>query len=1010
MPHRLALTTLALLLCAPVAAAQTVPFGKNKIQYRDFQWHVLSGEHVDVYYYPEEERIARMALAYAEESYEVLERRFRHHPFDRIPLIVYASHQHFEQTNVFPGLIPEGVLGFTEYLKRRVSLPFRGDYAQFRHTLRHELIHAFQISKIAEVRALHPGRERFTPQEVHWWTEGLAEYWSSEQDAQDAMFNRDLVLAGRVPDISAMTRQRSFASYPLGAELHGYLAGRFGEDYIVRMYEEFWKYDSFDDALAGVLGVDLDRLDTDWKRTLQRRFFPELGERAPPEVAAVPVVYGAGGNFKPALYVDPDAGDAHLFFLSARTGYTSLYRTPLDAGESGITRVLEGEKTAEFESLHPFDSRIDVHRSGVVAFVSKYLQRDALFVWDIHEQRVVGRYQWPDLVGLRSPAWNPRGDGLVFEGLSTGGYSDLYTLDFRTQQRTRLTADAYRDKDPDWSPDGGSIVFASDRSAFGADGYANLFLLDMSTGAVRPVTFGAWNDASPRWSRDGARIAFISDRAGTPDVYAVDRRGSGRRLTALTGGAFDPEWLPDDRGLVFTAYSEGGYRIYRLAFGEDTLHRPRIALRDGFPATPVADAATDAAGGVAAGAQTDAATGAAAPIGWRWRERGGEIVGAAEGRRYDGWRQISVDIAGGDAFVVPGLGAAQGVQFLASDMLGDHLLFGGASAIQAERISDLLDNFSGNLLYLNLSNRLNFGVGIFRFRGLYRDVALDLYEETTYGGQFVASYPFSRFHRLELHVGLERSDRRAVGDSGLGFLFGADDADDPDDAYDLSRSGLLASNLLSFVKDNTLWVPTGPIDGERYHISIGFSTCFSCRVPNDATGARAARVAAAERYVLAADYRRYFRTSLRSAYALRAYGFFSNGAIPARVVLGGPHRLRGYPRYSLAGSRAALLNQEWRFPIAGGFGLRLPWLGDVRLPGIEGALFADVGSSWLEDREPTGAWGSYGFGIRSALIPPIVLRLDLGRRFRIGERPPVDLGRDTAFGDPFVDLFFGYNY
>ena len=60
----------ALLLASVIAAdAQIGSFGQNKIQYRDFDWHVLEGEHVDVYYYPAEEWIARVALAYAEESY-----------------------------------------------------------------------------------------------------------------------------------------------------------------------------------------------------------------------------------------------------------------------------------------------------------------------------------------------------------------------------------------------------------------------------------------------------------------------------------------------------------------------------------------------------------------------------------------------------------------------------------------------------------------------------------------------------------------------------------------------------------------------------------------------------------------------------------------------------------------------------------------------------------------------------------------------------------------------------
>src|SRR5687767_9392567 len=231
---RIATCVIAILLSFTGAASgQTVPFGKNKIQYANFQWRILQGEHVDVYYYPEEEDVARLAMTYAEESYKFLEQKFQHHPFRKIPLIVYSSDQHFEQTNVFPGFIPEGVLGFTEYLKRRVALPFRGDYNQFRNTLRHELVHAFQISKISDVTSQHPRIRRASPQQIHWWTEGLAEYWSSEQTAEDEMFIRDLVVRGRLPSIARFNYIYSFMSYPVGAELHKYLAQRFGEEYIV---------------------------------------------------------------------------------------------------------------------------------------------------------------------------------------------------------------------------------------------------------------------------------------------------------------------------------------------------------------------------------------------------------------------------------------------------------------------------------------------------------------------------------------------------------------------------------------------------------------------------------------------------------------------------------------------------------------------------------------------------------------------------------------------------------
>ena len=136
----------AALLPLHAGAAQFFAFGQNKVQYRRFDWRVLKGPHVDLYYYPSEADLAPVTLAYAEESYDTLALRFGHDVGVRIPLIVYASHVDFEQTNILPFTPPEGLLGATDFLKRRVTLPFRGSLAEFRHTIRHELTHVFQLS------------------------------------------------------------------------------------------------------------------------------------------------------------------------------------------------------------------------------------------------------------------------------------------------------------------------------------------------------------------------------------------------------------------------------------------------------------------------------------------------------------------------------------------------------------------------------------------------------------------------------------------------------------------------------------------------------------------------------------------------------------------------------------------------------------------------------------------------------------------------------------------------
>ncbi|MEK7263199.1 MAG: hypothetical protein AAB071_01650, partial [Bacteroidota bacterium] len=135
--------------------AQFFSFGRNKVQYTEFNWHILKTEHFDIYYYPEMESLANYGAYFAEESYKLLEQKFNHNVANRIPLVFYSSHLHFEQTNTTSGFIPEGVGGFFEFIKGRVVIPFNGSLAGFKHVIRHELVHVFTHSKVSRVLLDH---------------------------------------------------------------------------------------------------------------------------------------------------------------------------------------------------------------------------------------------------------------------------------------------------------------------------------------------------------------------------------------------------------------------------------------------------------------------------------------------------------------------------------------------------------------------------------------------------------------------------------------------------------------------------------------------------------------------------------------------------------------------------------------------------------------------------------------------------------------------------------------
>jgi hemolysin activation/secretion protein len=162
-------------------------------------------------------------------------------------------------------------------------------------------------------------------------------------------------------------------------------------------------------------------------------------------------------------------------------------------------------------------------------------------------------------------------------------------------------------------------------------------------------------------------------------------------------------------------------------------------------------------------------------------------------------------------------------------------------------------------------------------------------------------------------------------------------------------------------------------------------------------------------WVIAADWRRYLRTSLRSAVALRGLGYYAGGDRPRPVNIGGSWAVRGYPLYGyIAGTRAWLVNTEWRFPIVEFLSLGFPF-GVARFPGIQGALFADAGRAWSAVSTDRGTVGSFGLGLRMPVGPPLVLRLDLGYRFHRGGLGGYALPSDSR-GTRFVDFFFGFNY
>src|SRR5262249_36642006 len=128
---------------------------------------------------------------------------------------------------------------------------------------------------------------------------------------------------------------------------------------------------------------------------------------------------------------------------------------------------------------------------------------------------------------------------------------------------TRLVLNSSQeDMNPQYSPDGNSIVFMSTRS-----GSYQIWVCDREGQNVRQLTSfpKAAITGSARWSPDGRQIAFGSVGNGRNDSFVVSLEGGPPRpLSEKTGDAMLPSWSQDGRWIYFCSTRSGNLQIWRM--------------------------------------------------------------------------------------------------------------------------------------------------------------------------------------------------------------------------------------------------------------------------------------------------------------------------------------------------------------------------------------------------------------------------------------------------------------
>lgn len=880
--------SLSLMLFSPAPAV--AQFGKNRVQYRDFDWKIYHSTHFNLYYYEAEKELLQKAASLAESAYDELSRAFDYQIQDPTVLIVYATHSAFLQNNIYVNGIPEGAQAFAVPTRFRMVLPLDIPDRELYGLIKHELTHIFQFHILFRGR-LGAGLRGAPPT---WFIEGMASYFADDEVAGDKKFLRDAVVNDSIPSVQA--QGGGYFAYRFGHAVFEYIEERWGKEAILDLIYEFRNTlgGRIDRAFERAFRIDVEDFDAEFRRWLRRKYLTELVETGEP------------GDFGRPFRLNTDRAGQELSPVASPSGDLVAAITT-DKGEVDIS-IFDARRRRRLRNLtRGFNKQIrqittrNVRRIGgdlafspdgnyIAAFAERGKSRSLILIDVLNGglEKIIDM----DIEQQLSPAWSPDGRTIAFAGNLHGEF-DIFLIDLETLEITNLTDSDYFEATPAFSPDGRWLAY----SVYIGE-TAQLFRLDLTDPSQRyQLTEGDYNNKEPVFSPSGNRIYFTSDRTGADNIFGLDlERGQVTQYTNAVTGCDRPTVLQREEGgerLVYTGYWKGRFDLYMTDVEEPVAEPEPIAISD----TP---------------SQLDALP--------RFEP---DIEVTIDESNVDDRRGFKFFLD--DAITYVGLDTNQiwvgRILLSFSDYLGDRRFLVNLAAIDA--FSDF------DVAYYDLGKRLQWGARLFDERiyavlrnpvtgqGIVREEGI-----RRTGAQLIGIYPLSEKTRLEGRLGFifRKIDVTFTVQDTTGNIV---DAIFPtEDEYPQVE--------LSWVRDSAIYSPWGAISGSRIRLTGSYAPDL------DDSGTLTRTV-----YL---DARKYFPVTRRSNFAFRFFGADSDGNVPDPFFVGGLDTIRGVDFRDFAGFRAFYGNAEFRFPLIDQ--LSTPWL---QFQGIRGVIFVDLGAAYFPE-------------------------------------------------------------
>lgn len=839
-------TILTILLALGAISLSAQYFGRNKPRYRSFDFKVLESQNFELYYYAKNQEVVNNFASELENWYKIQSRVIEHNIPFKNPFILYTNHAEFQQTNAISGGVGVGTGGVTESLKNRIVMPLTFSNQQTHQVLGHELVHAFQFDMILRGDSTDQRNLANLPL---WTVEGLAEYISiGRTDPFTAMWMRNAIISDDVPSLQKMAHPKYFP-YRYGQAAWSVMTGLYGDDIINPFFTNTAKY-GMEYASQATFGVDLKSLSDMWVNGLKTYYEPYM-QKKESTIGKVLLSSKNSGNLNVSPAISPNG--KYVVFMSEK----DLFSTDIFLADARNGKIIK--KLSSLVKDRDLDNFNFLESAGTwspdskqFAFVGFKKGENALVIKDVESGKTISSKNIPKLLAFTNPTWSPDGKEIVLTG-SDEGQIDLYAYTIRTGKIRQLTDDLYSEIQAHFNSSGDKIVFSYDKRSM-TEGRTNgkwtydLAIMDYSSGTIDILDiFHGADNINPQYNMDD-NIYFMSDRDGYRNMYLYDTENDQvKRMTdfvvGLSGISRYSPVLSTARSrdrVVFTHYLGKEY-IIRQGNTENLLNEEVNKNTVDFAAGTLPVVGLNKKDFVNS-----------------YHKNVDEITknGPSDNfkkKRYQSKFKLDdvrgstgVGVSNGNTFGLNnGVQAAGAIQMIFSDIVGNQQLIGQTA------LNGQIQDFQGQLFYVNRKNRLAWGGGIshvptpFGFRSPLRvedrdtgngqtiPVGVDEIQILRIFNQNATGFlqlPFNTNLRLEGSATIGNQSfrldaRRNIFDPTTGFFYGQENEkiETPEQIalnnFYTVEKGMTGSVGVALVGDNSHFGLTSPLYGHRFRLS-----------------------------------------------------------------------------------------------------------------------------------------------------------------------------------------------